>query len=44
MFLPLGPITSPILSLGSSIDSSLGALPDKESAGSEIVSSMISKI
>ena len=44
IFLPLGPITSPILSFGNSIDSNLGALPDNESAGSEMVSSIMSKI
>ena len=44
IFFPLGPITSPILSFGNSIVSRRGAFPDKLSAGSEIVSSIMSKI
>ena len=44
IFLPLGPITSPILSFGNSTVSNLGALPDKLSAGSEIASSIISNM
>jgi polyribonucleotide nucleotidyltransferase len=44
IFLPFGPITSPILSFGSSIVSSLGAFSFTSAAGSEIVSSIISKI
>ena len=44
IFLPFGPMTSPILSLGSSIVSSLGALPERLSAGSAIVSSIMSSM